>query len=102
MQEYPPLQGSLVLYKSRPAVITGVSDKIDIKLDGGKSKRVRSKDIAVLHPGPLKSLSLLTAPTGNVVETWELVSGGTTDLQELAELVYADFTPSTARATAIR
>lgn len=98
MQEYPPLQGSLVLYKTRPALITDVSDKIDILLEGGKSKRVRSKDIAVLHPGPLGSLSLLTEQAGDAVEAWELVSGGTTNLQELAELVYGDFIPPTAWA----
>jgi exoribonuclease-2 len=99
MQEYTPLQGSLVLYKSRPAVITGVSDKIEIEIEGGKSKRVRAKDIAVLHPGPLDDLARLTQPTGDVTEAWELVSGGSSNLGELAELIFAAFTPSTAWAT---
>ena len=99
MQEYTPLQGSLVLYKSRPAVITAVSDKIEIEIEGGKSKRVRAKDIAVLHPGPLLDLSLLTQPVGDVTEAWELVSGGSSNLGELAELIFAAFTPSTAWAT---
>lgn len=40
--------------------MTAVSDKIDIKLEGGKSKRVRSKDISLLHPGPVSALSELT------------------------------------------
>ncbi len=90
--------GSLVLYKIRPARVTAMGDKIDIELEGGKIKRVRPKDITLLHPGPLQSLGALTAPAGDVDEAWELLEGSETTLAELAELVYGDFTPASAWA----
>lgn len=93
-----PNQGSLVLYKIRPAIVTAISDKIDIDLEGGKSKRVRSKDISLLHPGPISSLGELTEQEGNVDEAWELLLGTETNLIELTELVYGDYTPATAWA----
>ena len=54
----PPMTlraGSLVLYKNRPARVVGVTDKIDIDLGEGKTKRVRDKDVVALHPGPVQS-----------------------------------------------
>ena len=42
--------GSLVLYKNRPARVLGVTDKIDIDIGDGKTKRVRDKDVIALHP----------------------------------------------------
>ena len=59
---------SLVLYKSGPARITAVEEKIEIQLPNGKSKRVREKDIVLLHPGPLRSLSTLDAPLEGEIE----------------------------------
>ncbi|MCG8428935.1 MAG: RNB domain-containing ribonuclease [Chromatiales bacterium] len=99
MSDFPPAPGGLALYKIRPALITAVTDKIDIQLEGGKSKRVRPKDIAVLHPGPLSSLSDLGPQDGNLDEAWELLSGSETNLRELAELMFNDFSPATAWAT---
>ncbi len=78
--------------------MTAVSDKIDIKLEGGKSKRVRSKDISLLHPGPVSALSELTEQEGGVEEAWELLLGTETNLAELAELIFDDYTPATAWA----
>lgn len=98
MPEYRPVPGSLALYKIRPALVQQVSDKIDIELEGGKSKRVRPKDIIILHPGPLHRLSDLVEAHGDIDEAWELLSGGETDIEELAELVYGAFTPVTAWA----
>lgn len=98
MPEYRPVPGSLALYKIRPALVQQVSDKIDIELEGGKSKRVRPKDITILHPGPLHRLSDLVDAHGDIDEAWELLSGGETDIEELAELVYGEFTPVTAWA----
>jgi exoribonuclease-2 len=60
---------------------------------------VRPKDISLLHPGPLRSLAELTPVTGDLQEAWELVSDGSTDLAELSELIYGEFTPATAWAT---
>lgn len=98
MPEYRPATGGLALYKIRPALITEVTDKIDIELEGGKSKRVRPKDITILHPGPLKSLKDLFEPAGDIDEAWELLEGGETHLEELAELIYGEYSPSTAWA----
>ncbi len=91
-----PSLGSLVLYKIRPAIVTAVTDKIDIQLDAGKTKRVRPKDVTVLHPGPLSDLSELVEQAGNVEEAWELLLGSETDLVELAELVFGDYSPASA------
>ncbi|RMG33638.1 MAG: RNB domain-containing ribonuclease [Gammaproteobacteria bacterium] len=89
-----------MLYKSHPARVEGVGEKIEIALEGGKSRRVRSKDVRLLHPGPMTSLSALQAsPEGNLEEAWELLQGERPAFDELAELVYGEFTPATAWAT---
>jgi exoribonuclease-2 len=89
---------SLVLYKIRPARVLSVGEKIEIEIDGGQTKRVRPKDIQLLHPGPLHRLSDLTPRSGSLDEVWELLDGADTDLKELAELLYDEFTPATAWA----
>jgi exoribonuclease-2 len=99
MSVYRATPGSLALYKIRPALVTQVSDKIDIDLGDGKGKRVREKDIVILHPGPLKQLDDLSNVAGDLEEAWELLSGEQTHLEELASLIYGDFTPATAWAT---
>jgi exoribonuclease-2 len=91
--------GALVLYKIRPARVTEVTDKIVIELEGGKSKRVRDKDIVLLHPGPVSNLKNLRPMDGDVEENWELLEGLVTDIKELSELVYGDYTPAMAWAT---
>jgi exoribonuclease-2 len=92
----PP--GSLVLYKNRPARVTHASERLEIELEAGKTVKVRPKDVVLLHPGPLQSLDNLQAPAGEVETAWELLSGSTTTLTELAELVYGDYTPAAAWA----
>ena len=87
--------GCLVVYKSRPARVTDVSDKIDISFTGG-TKRVREKDVLFLHPGPVASLDGLEAGQGELDEALELLEGESTTLPELAELLYGDFTPAAA------
>jgi hypothetical protein len=48
-----------VLYKQRPAIVTQIGPKkITIRDDAGKSIDVRAKDVTVLHPGPIQSLSV--------------------------------------------
>ncbi|WP_456403755.1 RNB domain-containing ribonuclease [Thiolapillus sp.] len=91
--------GSLVLYKIRPAIVESVADKIEIRFEDGKSKRVRDKDISLLHPGPARDLATLDAVEGNVEEAWELLQGEQASLEEVAELVYGEFTPASAWAT---
>lgn len=99
MSVFRAAPGSLALYKARPARVTQVSDKIDIDLGAGKGKRVRPKDIVILHPGPLHRLEDLVELHGELQEAWELLSGEVTHLEELAALIYGDFTPAAAWAT---
>lgn len=95
-----PKSGSLVLYKSRPARVSAVSDKLELELEQGKSRRVRPKDVELLHPGPLGSLGALQAAVdGNPGEAWELLQGEQVSLAELAELVFGEFSPATAWAS---
>lgn len=96
MSEFKLSPGSLVLYKSSPARVVSLGEKIGITLPGGKDKRVRDKDISPLHPGPVSSLDALDAGTPNIEEAWELLEGEEASLSDLAELLYGDFTPATA------
>ena len=89
---------SLVLYKIRPARVRALGEKIEIELEGGQIKRVRSKDIRLLHPGPLRSLSDLGPREGELAEAWELLEGSETNLGELAELMFDELSPATAWA----
>ena len=93
-----PQVNALVLYKVRPARVLALGEKIEIELEGGQTKRVRPKDIEVLHPGPLARLGDLTPCDGSMLEAWELLEGGETNLRELAELAYGDYSPATAWA----
>jgi exoribonuclease-2 len=93
-----PRVDSLVLYKTRPARVVAIGEKIEIELEGGQTKRVRPKDIEVLHQGPLKTLDDLERRQGELNEAWELLEGGETNLQELAELVFGEFSPTAAWA----
>ncbi len=93
-----PSVGSLVLYKIRPAKVIEISDKIEIELEGGKRKRVRDKDVVLLHPGPLTSFKDLTPQQGEIEENWELLDGSETEIGEFSELVFGDYTPATAWA----
>jgi len=92
-------QNSLVLYKNRPALVKHIDDKLEIQLEDGKTLKVRPKDVTTLHPGPLKRLNDLQPQEGEVETAWELLAGSTTVLSELAELIYEDYTPSTAWST---
>ncbi|EGV50391.1 hypothetical protein [endosymbiont of Riftia pachyptila] len=83
-----PSVGSLVLYKIRPAKVVEISDKIEIELEGGKRKRVRDKDVVLLHPGPLTSLKDLTPQQGEIEENWELLDGSEVEIGEFSELVF--------------
>ncbi|MCG6942122.1 MAG: RNB domain-containing ribonuclease [Thiohalocapsa sp.] len=95
----PLAADSLVLYKIHPARVVSVGEKIEIEVPGGQTKRVRPKDITPLHPGPLRRLADLGEPgTGNLEDAWELLEGAETNLKELAELIYDDFTPTSAWA----
>lgn len=91
---------SLVVYKNCPALVQDIGEKIGITLEGGKSFRVREKDIELLHPGPctLGGLEQELLPA-DVRAAWELLEGNRVSFQELTELVYGEYTGSTAWAT---
>ena len=99
MLDHSIAPASLVLYKQSPATVTAVTDKIDIKLANAKSKRVRTKDIVLLHPGPVAALAELDLPEGELLEAWELLAGECCDLEELAALIYGEFSPASAWAS---
>ena len=88
---------ALVLYRSRPARVVGVGDKFEIELPNGGSKRVRDKDLVLLHPGPCSSLSALDCD-GDFDEAWMLLEGESATLAELAEYACGAFTPASAWA----
>jgi exoribonuclease II len=98
MSETIPSENSLVLYKNRPARVKHVGEKLDIELDAGEIQKVRPKDVVLLHPGPMRSLSELRPQSGEVEAAWEVLAGSTTTLRELADLMYGAFTPATAWA----
>lgn len=88
-------KGSLVYYKSKAAVVTAISDKIDI-LFFKTTKRVREKDIYFLHPGPISDVDALDLECPQEIttleETLELLEGEAVELKELSELLYGDYT----------
>ena len=90
---------NFVLYKNQAARVTNVgTKKINIVLQDGTAVSVRPKDIELLHSGPLRQFSELGKPQGELLTAWELLAGETTNLEELSELAYDDFTPATAWA----
>lgn len=88
--------GALVLYKLKPARVAAVADRIELELPDAKRKRVRDKDVALLHEGPFGAFDTLVMPTGNLAEAWELLQGESASLRELAELLFGDYTPAAA------
>jgi exoribonuclease II len=91
-------QNALVVYKKRPARILASDDKIDVELPGGDRLKVRPKDVVFLHPGPLERLDSLEELAAEIQTAWELLAGSKTNLKELAELAYGEFTPASAWA----
>jgi exoribonuclease-2 len=100
-------QDSLVLYKKRPARVIRAGERIsgyyrlEIELEGGNLAKVRSKDVVLLHPGPLQNLSQLQPQDGEVELAWEILSENQEKphrLVELTELIYGKYTPATTWA----
>jgi exoribonuclease-2 len=89
---------SLVLYKNRPARVTQADKKVTIELDDGQTVSVRPKDVVPLHPGPVRQWGELKRPSGDPLIAWELMAGEETNLAELAELAFDNFTPGAAWA----
>ena len=94
-----PGPNSLVLYKNLPARVVHAGDKLEIELPSGKTRKVRPKDVALLHQGPIACLSELKHLAGEVDIAWDILAGETTTLHELAELIYDRVTPASVWAT---
>ena len=88
-----------MLYKIRPALVTDLGEKITIKLEDNKAKRVREKDVSLLHPGPCNDLKQLNPVEVGVEEAWELLDGESCSLAELSDLLFGEYTPNTAWST---
>ncbi len=81
--------GELVLYHGKSACVTAVTkDKIEIRIEGGNTKSVRTKDIEFLHPGPAASLPPAVLPAPDAGELIELIEGEQLPFAEFAELAY--------------
>lgn len=92
-------KNSLVLYKSSPARVLSVGQKIEIELPDHKTVLVRDKDIQLLHTGPIMKFSELdTVDQGELEEACSMLYGESTTLELLAELIYGSFTPASAWA----
>jgi exoribonuclease-2 len=104
---------SLVVYKNRPALVKGrEGDRILISVlkspekDGEKEAlqefKVRDKDIELIHPGPVEDLRRLESVADENAaarEAWELLlENGPVSLQELADLAFGGYSPSSAWA----
>lgn len=90
---------SLVLYKQRPAIVTGRDgDKYEITLADDK-KKVREKDTVPLHEGPVKSIAtVLNAPLppGDLAEAVDFFAEDPASFSEIAELVWGKLSPDAA------
>lgn len=87
--------GALLLYKSQPAELIRLGDKIEINLlSQSQTKRVRPKDISLLHPGPVTKLDIISPDPDDLEEARTLLSGEETTLTEIAELVFNKTTVS--------
>lgn len=97
MSEMTVSQDSLVLYKNKVGRILQVGKKkVEIELLDGKTLKGHPKAITLLHPGPISSLKELQPQEGELLEAWDLLAGETTNLVELSELAYGEYTPATA------
>ncbi|GMO26482.1 MAG: ribonuclease catalytic domain-containing protein [Termitinemataceae bacterium] len=112
-------QKSLVVYKNKPAFVKDIGDKILIVLPDACEVKVREKDIAFLHEGPVAdikalcsiddvtnggNIELLYADLMSMKEVWELCIDEygcekTIALQELTELLFDDWTAVNAWKT---
>ena len=88
-------KGNLVLYKSQPALVTGMqADKLEITLESG-TKKVREKDVVPLHSGECKTLQGaldFIAPPADFSEAADFFAGEAPSFAELAELLWGAYT----------
>lgn len=103
------LAGSLVLFKNKPAIVASIAEgKPVIDLGETESKKVREKDLNLLHPGPLSRLPAQRTG-GDFVTAYEMLvplgEDGTevaTTWRDLSELVFGEYRPDTVLACALQ
>jgi exoribonuclease-2 len=97
-------EGSLVIYKSKPAIVKEKTDgKYSITLKDGEQLKVRDKDIELIHPGPVKSfkeIECIDISSQAVREIWELLSdeGMPLSFKDFTAFLFNEYTPSNAYA----
>lgn len=91
-------KNALVLYKGKPALVRETGQKISISTADGKTKSVRPKDLQLLHPGPLDSLSRLKEIPlqSSLQEVTELMTGEKFSFVDACELVFSEYSPLSA------
>ncbi|MCP4179216.1 MAG: RNB domain-containing ribonuclease [bacterium] len=90
---------SLVIYKNSPAKVISIADKLEIELINNKIKKVRNKDVILLHTGPFENFSTLKKIEINdstIKDTWELLQETSVDLEEFSDLIFGEYTLSSA------
>jgi exoribonuclease-2 len=93
---------ALVVYKTRPARVSAIADKITLVLVNGETVKAREKDFEFLHPGPLAGFSALKSLHDSdsydmgLREAWELLAGSPTTFKEAAELAFGEWSPVSA------
>jgi len=87
------IDGSLVMFKSRPALARRDGDRIELSFSDGPVIRVRDKDVELIHTGPLKKLPE-PAAGGEFETAWEMTAGSSIGLEELAELAFGSTGPA--------
>ncbi len=100
--------GSLVLYMNQPARVASYLDgRLAIELESGETKKVREKDVSLLHPGisaripvPREGGDFDTAHAMLVADT-EGRKPVSTSWRELSELVFGDFSQESVLACAV-
>lgn len=88
--------GALVDFHGRPGLVESSGDKLVIRVAGEEAKKVRPKDVTLIHPGPVGGLDGLELPPEGVEDAWRILTDGPASLRDLAELMFGDFTPAAA------
>ena len=88
---------SLVLYHNAPAIVQAIDDKIAIKLENGKEKKVRLKDISLLFEGSVSDFSFINNNvSGDIEGAWNLLQDEEgVSIYELTELIFGEQTAET-------
>lgn len=92
---------SLVLYKSKAALVVEISnEKYTIRTAGGDRKSVRLKDIEIVHPGPCQAIPATPdlPDLATQQENAELMGSDSMPFADFTELLFGSFTPGNALA----